>query len=105
MSAATLRGIEIEPAIAEVAARLGVTRELSSVMVMTEELFPGDPMRVEIDDDPEITNDRHLAIVVTRRFTDPASSVAEQNRWIDGLFECCPAPLAHHFRFAVEFSE
>lgn len=105
MPAATLREIEIEPAIAEVATRFGVDQLLPSVMAMTQDLFPDAPMRVEIDDDPEIANDQHLAIVVTRRFIDPASSVAEQNRWIDGLFECCPAPLAHHFRFAVEFSE
>ena len=105
MSAAILPVIEFEYEIAEVATRLGVGRELPSVIAMTQELFPDDPWRVEIDDDPEIANDRHLAIVVTRRFVDVASSVADQSRWIDGLFECCPAPLAHHFRFGVEFSE
>ena len=105
MSSATLSVIEVEPAIAELVARWGVAHELQAVIAMTQELFPDDPWRVEIDDDPEIANDRHLVIVVKRRFVDAASSVADQNRWIDGLFECCPAPLAHHFRFGVEFSE
>ena len=105
MSFATLPVIEIDSEVAKVAARLGVGHELSSVIAMTQELFPDDPWWVEIDDDPEIANDRHLVIVVKRRFVDAASSVADQNRWIDGLFECCPAPLAHHFRFGVEFSE
>lgn len=105
MSSATLSGIEIEPAVADVVARLGVGHELRCVIAMTQELFPGDPWRVEIDDDPEIANDLHLAIIVTRPFIDATSSVADQNRWIDGLFRCCPAPLAHFFRFGVEFSE
>ena len=50
---------EIAPEIATAAEQLGVRAELLQVMAMTQDVFPGNSWRVEIDDDPEIPNDRH----------------------------------------------
>ena len=102
MSTTIVSAIDIPPEIAEVAMQLGVSAELPHVLAMTQEVFPGDPWWVEIDDDPEIKNDRHLAIVVKPSIGDVDDLVKAQWRWCERLFDCCPAPLAHVFRLGTE---
>ena len=58
--------------------------------------------RREIDDDPEIPDDRHLAIVVRTSFRSVDELVACQWKWHERLFACCPAPLAPAFRLSTE---
>ena len=105
MSTATLPAIEIEPEIAEVAIQLGVSTQLPSVIAMTQRFFPDCPWHIEIDDDPEIANDRHLAFVVRDRFIDVEQALAVRWRWNEHLFAVCPAPLAHNFRLGMEYDE
>lgn len=93
---------DIAPEIATVAEQLGVRNELPQVMAMTQEVFPGSLCRVEIDDDPEIPNDRHLALVVRTSFPSVDELVARQWKWHERLFACCPAPLAAAFRRSTE---
>ncbi len=96
--------LEIPPEIAEVAIELGVSAQLPDVIAMTQRVFPDCPYRIEIDDDPEIANDRHLAIVVRDRFADVDEAVDVRWRWHEQLFEVCPAPLAHIFRIGMEYN-
>ena len=84
------------------AEQLGVTSELPQVIAMTQAVFPGDAVRVEIDDDPEIADDRHLAIVVRATAETVDQLVATQWKWHEQLFRCCPAPLTSFFRLATE---
>ncbi len=106
MSAATLSPIlEISPEIAEVANQLGVSAQLPDVIAMTQRVFPDCPWYIEIDDDPEIANDRHLAIVVRDRFIDVEQALAVRWHWHQQLFAFCPAPLAHNFRLGMEYDE
>lgn len=84
------------------AMRLGIRVELPRVIAMTRGLFPGDAIHVEIDDDPEVPADRHLAIVVRCTVESVEQLVATQWKWHERLFECCPAPLTSHFRLATE---
>ncbi len=93
---------EIAPEIATVAEQLGVRAELPHVIAMTQDVFPGNSWRVEIDDDPEIPDDRHLAIVVRTSFRSVDELVACQWKWHERLFACCPAPLAPAFRLSTE---
>lgn len=62
-------------------------------------------MRVEIDDDPEIANDRHLMIVVQDQIAVVAEALAVRRRWNAELFQCCAVPLAHVFRLGMEYQE
>ena len=93
---------EIAPEIATAAEQLGVRAELPQVIAMTQDVFPGNSWRVEIDDDPEIPDDRHLAIVVRTSFRSVDELVASQWKWHERLFACCPAPLAPTFRLSTE---
>ncbi len=84
------------------AGQLGVRAELPRVIAMTQAVFPGDAMRIEIDDDPEVPEDRHLVIVVRSTVVSVDQLVATQWRWHEQLFGCCPAPLTPVFRLATE---
>ncbi len=84
------------------AEQLGVRAELLRVIAMTQAVFPGDAVRIEIDDDPEVPEDRHLAIVVRSTVATVDQLVATQWRWHEQLFGCCPAPLTPVFRLATE---
>ena len=103
MSAASIpTAPEISSEVVSVADQLGVRAELPRVIAMTQSVFPGDSVRVEIDDDPEVPNDRHLAIVVRATVDSVDQLVATQWKWHEQLFGCCPAPLASIFRLATE---
>ena len=84
------------------AEQLGVRAELPRVIAMTQAVFPGDAVRVEIDDDPEVSEDSHLAIVVRSTVASVDQLVATQWQWHEQLFGCCPAPLTTVFRLATE---
>lgn len=92
----------LTPEITAAADQLGVTLELPQVIAMTQAVFPGDAVRVEIDDDPELADDRHLAIVVRATTESVDQLVATQWKWHEQLFRCCPAPLTSIFRLATE---
>lgn len=93
---------DIAPEIVTAADQLGVRAELPQVLAMTQDVFPGNSWHVEIDDDPELPNDRHLAIVVRTNFRTVDELVAGQWKWHERLFACCPAPLAPTFRLSTE---
>ena len=93
---------EFAPEIATAAEQLGVRAELPRVIAMTQDVFPGNSWHVEIDNDPEIPDDRHLAIVVRTSFRSVDELVASQWKWHERLFACCPAPLAPAFRLSTE---
>ncbi|MEK6259436.1 MAG: hypothetical protein AABP62_12535 [Planctomycetota bacterium] len=93
------------PVVDSLAEQLGVRAELPAIVEMTRCVFPETVVSIEIDDDPEIANDFHLAIVVrAARFTGQAS-VDAYRRWHRELSDVCPAPLKHVFRLSVEFDE
>ncbi len=103
MSVASIpNSAEISSEVASLAEQLGVRAELPRVVAMTQAVFPGDAVRVEIDDDPEVPDDRHLAIVVRASLESVDQLVATQWKWHEQLFGCCPAPLASIFRLATE---
>lgn len=94
--------LELTPEVTAAAEQLGVKLELPQVIAMTQAVFPGDAVRVEIDDDQEIADDRHLAIVVRATTESVDQLVATQWKWHEQLFRCCPAPLTSIFRLATE---
>ncbi len=102
MSTASLPNPCVSSEIDVLAEQLGVRAELPRVIAMTQAVFPGDAIRVEIDDDPEVPTDRHLAIVVRSTVASVDQLVETQWRWHEQLFRCCPAPLTSIFRLATE---
>ena len=70
MAVTTGPNVSMSPEVDSLAEQLGVRAELPAVLAMTRCVFPEAVVSVEIDDDPEIANDFHLAIVVrAARFT------------------------------------
>ena len=105
MTVTTVPSVSMSSDIDLLAEQLGVRAELPAVLAMTRCVFPETEVSIEIDDDPEIANDYHLAIVVrAARFTGQGS-VDAYCRWHRELSDVCPAPLKHVFRLSVEFDE
>jgi hypothetical protein len=94
--------IEIPEDIAALAAEQGVTAELPAVIEMTRRIFPGCPMHLEYDIDPEIANDRHIAIVVKATHFSVDEAVRRDFQWHREIFANCPAPLVCVFRLGLE---
>ncbi len=105
MALATVPNVSTSSDVDSLAEQLGVRAELPAIVEMTRCVFPETEVSIEIDDDPEIPNDFHLAIVVrAARFTGQAS-VDAYRCWHRELSDVCPAPLKHVFRLSVEFDE
>jgi hypothetical protein len=93
--------IPIPAEVTALAAEQGVTAQLPAVLEMTRRLFPHARISVELDDDPEIANDRHI-LVVARGVPSSVEEASETEwAWHRGIFECCPAPLACVFRLRL----
>jgi hypothetical protein len=66
------------------------------------QLFPtAEALRVFLEDDPEIRDDRHIVFDVRVPRDDVPDFVAAKRRWHDELFRVCPAPLACIFRLGL----
>jgi hypothetical protein len=59
-------------------------------------------VKVEIDEDPEIRDDRHILFEV--KIPDVGLEGARQGRkaWMEDLFRVCPAPLVCVFRLSLD---
>jgi hypothetical protein len=96
--------VTVPPEVRAFAAEQGVSAELPAVLEMTRRLFPDATVRTSIDEDPEIANDRHIAIEVTARGLSSAKALESRWEWHRGLFACCPAPLVCVFRLGLELA-
>jgi hypothetical protein len=86
------------------AAQQGVQHQVPAVIEMTRRLFPHADITVELDDDPEITADRHIVVRVRSVAMPVDQAVAARWEWHRGLLGCCPAPLLWVFRLGLELS-
>jgi hypothetical protein len=101
MIQATQPTVKILPEVSAFAAEEGVSKELPLVVEMTQRVYPGVPLNVIVEDDPEIANDRHIVIEADPINLTVDKALQARNRWVDGLFACCPAPKVCVFRISV----
>jgi hypothetical protein len=80
----------------------GVQAEILAVFEMTRQLFPGAAISVEMDEDPEIANERHIVVVAKGVELPVEQAVATEWEWHRSLFQCCPAPLTWVFRLGLD---
>lgn len=59
-------------------------------------------VRVLIDDDPEIRDDRHILFEVKVPDVGLEGARRGRNAWIEELFRVCPAPLVCVFRLDLD---
>jgi hypothetical protein len=73
-AAQTLTNV-VPPEVAAFAGEQGVLSYLPAVMEMTQRIFPNSALKVQVEDDPEIANDRHLIIEVKAPDLDVAQTI------------------------------
>ncbi len=96
--------VEIPSEVWALAAEQGVQAELPAIVEMTRRLFPDAAISLELDIDPEIANDRHIAILAkgVNLTVDQGMEASQESH--RGLFHCCPASLTSIFRLGLELA-
>jgi hypothetical protein len=80
--------------VLEFAARRQVRDLLDPLRLALDRLFPtAQSVRVRLEEDPEIRDDRHLVFDVRVSRADVPDFGAAKRRWHEELFRVCPAPL------------
>jgi hypothetical protein len=59
---------------------------------------------VSLAEDPELANERSIVFDVVVP-PDVEQSLADNRRWNDELFACCPAPLVCTFVLSMDLSD
>jgi hypothetical protein len=76
---------------------------LQPLLEATHHIFPtADWVKVEIDDDPEIRDDRHILYNVQVAGLPLTESRVAARKWNDAAFRICPAPLVTLFRLGMD---
>jgi hypothetical protein len=79
-----------------------VTAYLDALLQAVRQVFPtAESLRVLVEDDPEIRDDRHIVFDVCAPQEDVPDFVAAKRRWHREKFRICPAPLACVFRLGL----
>ena len=82
----------------------GVDPYLPAVLQMTDCLFASARVDLQVDEDPEIAQDRHITIKVAGGDMQVAQALEARYQWHRELFNCCPAPLVCIFRLGLELN-
>ena len=93
--------LEVPAEVRAFAEEQGVTAYLPAVQEMTRRIFPGAPLRLLVEDDPEIANDSHIVIEVDVSGRTVAELVAAEDKWTSEIFQHCPATHVVVFRLAL----
>jgi hypothetical protein len=76
---------------------------LQPLLEATQRIFPtAHSVKVEIDDDPEIRDDRHILYYVQVAGLSLTESRAAARKWNDESFRICSAPLVSIFRLRMD---
>ncbi len=104
-STTTLPLPEVSPEVRAFAEEQGVAAYLPAILAMTRRIFPAAPMRVFLEDDPEIENDWHIIVEVqVPKDATPEFFVETDEQWCSEIFQHCPARYVCIFRLGVALS-
>ena len=80
----------------------GVAAYFPAVLAMTRRIFPTWPVKVFLEDDPEIANDWHIVLEaqVPEEATAEALFALDQ-QWVEEIFEHCPSTHVCIFRLGM----
>jgi hypothetical protein len=88
----------VPPEVWTFAAEQGASDYVYPLIELMQRLFPGRPLTVLLEDDPEIVNDRHIVIEADVTGMTVDELVAAQRGWSSGIFRHCPATHVPIFR-------
>jgi hypothetical protein len=104
--ATQILSLAVPPDVKAFATQHGVAPYLSAVLDMTQRRFPdARQFAVLVEEDPEIADDRHIAIEVDLAGITAEQYVERDGQWGHELFQLCPAPLVCVFRLSLEIVE
>jgi hypothetical protein len=76
---------------------------LQPLLETTHRIFPAARwVKVQIEDDPEIRDDRHILFEVKVPDVGLENARRARKAWIEELFRVCPAPLVCVFRLSLD---
>jgi len=90
------------PDVLEFAVERQVANLLDPLRQALDRLFPAaQSIRVRLEEDPEIRDDRHIVFDVRISRADVPDFGKAKRRWHEELFRYCPAPLGCLFRLTL----
>jgi hypothetical protein len=100
--ATALPSSAVSPEVWAFAEQQGVAAYLPAVLAMTQRIFPTWPLKVFLEDDPEIADDRHIVLEVqTPEDATAEALVALDEQWVEEIFACCPSTHVCIFRLGM----
>jgi hypothetical protein len=80
----------LSPEVWAFAEEKGAAAYLPAVLEMTRRVFPTAPLKVFVEEDPEIADERSIVFEVIVPELDGEQLLAAHDRWHSGLFQHCP---------------
>lgn len=97
-SLTTLPLPEVSPEVYAFAEKAGVADYLPAVLAMTRRIFPTWPLRVYLEDDPEIADERYIVLELQMPDEVKVDCAVELHwQWSGEIFRHCPSPYAYFF--------
>ncbi|MBI3465768.1 MAG: hypothetical protein HY000_22355 [Planctomycetes bacterium] len=94
--------VAVPPEVVAFAGAQGVSAFLPAILEMTQRKFPdAQRLAIQVEEDPEIPDDRHIVIEVDVAGIDPEQYAQADDEWGHELFHLCPAPQVCVFRLAL----
>jgi hypothetical protein len=92
---------EVPQYIQAFAAERGASLYLPALLGLARRIFPEAAMSIRLEADPELENDRHIAIEVDASGLSVDEMLACQNQWDKEIFDHCPATHVCTYRLAM----
>ena len=93
---------DVSPDVLAFAKEQGVAAYLPAVLGMTRRIFPTWPIKVFLEDDPEIADDWHIILdVQVPEDAEVESLLALRGQWVREIFEYCPSTHVCVFRLGM----
>lgn len=93
---------DVSPDVRKFAEEQGVAAYLPAVLAMTRRIFPTWPIKVFLEDDPEIADDWHIILEVQALEGATPEFLTETHwRWSGEIFQHCPSTHVCIFRLGM----
>jgi hypothetical protein len=93
---------DVSPDVLDLAEKEGVAAYLPAVLAMTRRIFPTWPIKVFLEDDPEIASDWHIVLEVQLPDQVNVDRAVEAHwQWSREIFEHCPSTHVCVFRLGM----
>jgi hypothetical protein len=90
------------PDVLAFAEEQGVTEYLPAVLALARRIFPIWPIKVFLEDDPEIANDWHIIVEVQLPHDAAVDTLfASHQQWSREIFQHCPSTHVCVFRLGM----